>query len=141
MYKNSQKVKYLKRAKVLYALTESLKDIKAHPKIGTEIVDLILGSGHEREFFKLFKKRLDQAKLLKHEVSYLKEFEKLSGYPNLYSMHLESNNFNLRILYSYNQRDEVLLHCFYEREGKLHTSYDLHAPIAIDRMKEMEEYI
>ena len=50
-------------------------------------------------------------------------------------MHLEYNNFNLRILYSYNQRDEVLLHSFYEREGKLHTSYDLHAPIAIDRMK------
>jgi len=112
----------LNKAKILQALIELLKDVKAHPDVGVEITDLILHSGHEREFFKLFKTRLDQAKLLKHEVTYLNEFEKLGGYPNLYSMHLESDNFNLRILYSYNYTYELLLHCFYEREGKSQTS-------------------
>lgn len=129
----------MNRVKVLNALIELQKNIKAHPKVVSEISELIFKSGHEREFFKLFEKRLQQAKTLKHEVTLLNEFEKLSGYPNLYSMHLQSKNFNIRILYSYFEKDEILLHCFFEREGKLHTSYDVHAPIAIDRIKEMEE--
>jgi hypothetical protein len=54
-------------------------------------------------------------------------------------MHIESKNFNIRILYSYFDNGEILLHCFYEKEGKSVTEYSTHVPIAISRRNEMEE--
>lgn len=131
----------LKHSDLRNMIREELKDIKYHPEVIGEIVDLVIGSGNEKLFFKLFYKRLEQIKALKQRVTQLKEFEKLTDYPNLYSMHLSSKSFNLRILYSYNDKDELLLHCFYEREGKTATNYVTHAPIAVQRMKEMEEWL
>ena len=131
----------MNKAKVINALSEALKGIKSHPDVGEEILDLIAKSGHEKEFFNLFERRIAQTRQLKHTVTLLDEFEKLSGHPNLYSMHLESKNFNIRILYSYYATDEILLHCFYERDGKSCTSYETHIPIAISRLKDMEGYL
>ena len=36
------------------------------------------------------------------------------------------------------RRGAVILHCFYEKEGKEVTGYEKHAPIAMERKREME---
>ena len=55
------------------------------------------------------------------------------------SMHLESKNFNYRILFSFMENGETLLHLFYERQGKRHTDYSRHTPIAQIRLQELKE--
>lgn len=128
----------MKKLEVLMALTELFDDVKAHPEVGKEIKVLILGSGHEKEFIRLFKKQLSFAKSLGYKVIELEQFEKLTDSPGLYSMHIESKNFNVRIIYSYYRNGELLLHCFHEEQGKSITEYRAHIPVAVKRKKEME---
>ena len=68
-----------------------------------------------------------------------KQIEKLKNSSDLYSMHLESKNFNYRILFSFMENGETLLHLFYERQGKRHTDYSRHTPIAQIRLQELKE--
>lgn len=42
------------------------------------------------------------------------------------------------MLYTYGKDGEIILHCFYEKEGKEVTGYEKHAPIAMERKREME---
>lgn len=69
----------------------------------------------------------------------MKQIEKLKNSSDLYSMHLESKNFNYRILFSFMENGETLLHLFYERQGKRHTDYSRHTPIAQIRLQELKE--
>ncbi|MBK5247547.1 MAG: hypothetical protein JJE49_09820 [Peptostreptococcaceae bacterium] len=129
----------MKKFEIIKALSESFGDVVAHPAVGKEICDLVLGTGSEKEFFRLFKKQLNFINELGNKVTELEQFEKITSAPGLYSMHLESKNFNIRVLYSFDNNMEILLHCFYERQGKSVTSYLKHIPIALKRKKEMEK--
>lgn len=128
----------MKKLEIHKAFVELFCNVKAHPEVGNEIITLVIGNGHEKEFIKLFKKQLNYARTLGYKVTELKQFEKLSESPGLYSMHLKSKNFNIRIIYSYYDNGELLLHCFYEKQGKSATEYSTHIPIAKERKKELE---
>lgn len=129
----------MKNAFKLSMLEELENNVKMHSELLVDIRELILGTGHEKEFFKLLIKRVGQLKEHRQDVTYLDCFEKLQEAPNLYSMHLQTKNFNIRILYSYIRKDEILLRAFYERQGKSKTSYAKHTPIAMARREELEE--
>lgn len=113
---------------------------KYHEAVPEEIYDLVVRTGRAKEFTNLFAKAVRQLEILGQDVIKLKQFEKLKGKGtnNLYSLHIEGKNLNIRILYSYGQNSEILLHCFYEKDDSKKGSYEAHIPIAIKRMKEME---
>ncbi|MDF2952300.1 MAG: hypothetical protein K0S18_1883 [Anaerocolumna sp.] len=131
----------MNKIRAMIELKTLLEGTKAHPAVGKEIFELILGTGSEKEFIRLLGKQLEFIRQLGNRVIELAQFEKLKDYKNLYSMHLEGKTFNIRVLYSYGINCEIFLHCFYEKEGKSTSEYRTHAPIAIERLKEMEDWI
>ena len=62
-----------------------------------------------------------------------KWLEHLKEYDNMYSLHVDTNNKNYRLLFSKKSKKKYFLHMFFEKSGKEATSYDKHVPIAIDR--------
>lgn len=62
-----------------------------------------------------------------------KWLEKLKAYNNMYSLHLDADSKNYRILFSKNEKGKLFLHMFFEKDGKTNTSYKKHVPIAISR--------
>ena len=66
-----------------------------------------------------------------------KHFEKLSGKNarNLYAMRIQKKDCNLRILFTYNKPDGILLLAFEEKSGKRITDYSLKIPEAQERLK------
>lgn len=128
----------MKRQEKIELLIALFGRFQTHEKVFDEIQDLILGSGQEIQFFKLFQKAAEELALLGIQALALPNFEALKEYPGLYSMHLQNKSLNIRILYSYNHKGEILLHCFYEREDSEVYGYRKHAPIALARKKEME---
>lgn len=129
----------MNKQKAIQELMVLLEGVYAHPKVPKEICDLVLGTGKEKEFLKTLSRQLEVAKLLGENVVKHPQFEKLKDCKGLYSMHIEGKEFNIRILYTLNRRGEILLHCFYEKEGKTVSEYSSHVPVALTRMKEMEE--
>ena len=126
------------RETVMKELALLLDDVLIHPAVAGEIKQLILGTGNEIKFIKQLTKQVGLLKEYGINVIQLPQFEKLKNYRGLYSMHLESNVYNIRMLYTYGKDGEIILHCFYEKEGKEVTGYEKHAPIAMERKREME---
>ena len=111
-----------------------------HDDVIDEILDLVVGSGIERQFFKKLISNIELIKSLGLKVIENKNFEKLKDADNLYSMKFKGKNMNLRMLYSYDIKSStIMLHCFYEREDSGKDRYSSHIPIAIKRKKEMVE--
>lgn len=129
----------MNKRKVMEELEALLGNMLIHPDVVTEINRLIVGTGNEEKFFKQLTKQLVLLRELKNDVINLPQFEKLKAYNGLYSMHLESKEYNIRVLYSYNECNEIILHCFYEKAGKRITGYEVHAQIAVRRKEEMED--
>lgn len=129
----------MNKSAVIEELCSLLDDVLIHPEVVNEIRQLILGTGNEKQFLRQLAKQLELLKELRGDVIKLPQFEKLKAYHGLYSMHLESKEYNIRVLYSYSKQQDIILHCFYERAGKEISSYELHAPIAMRRKAEMEE--
>lgn len=128
----------MNKSAVMKELCSLLDDVLIHPEVVYEIGQLILGTGNEKQFLRQLAKQLELLRELKSDVIQLPQFEKLKAFKGLYSMHLESKKYNIRVLYSYNQQHQIILHCFYEREGKDISGYEVHAPIAMRRKEEME---
>ena len=124
-----------KFSKEISELSELYGNVLMHPSIIPEIFDIVLGSGYESEFLKQFAKQLKNVDTLGRQVVELNSFELLKGGSDIYSMHLKSKSYNIRILYSYLDNGELLLHCFYEKQGKRITEYERSIPIAIERKK------
>ena len=114
------------RETVMKELALLLDDVLIHPAVAGEIKQLILGTGNEKKFIKQLTKQVGLLKEYGINVIQLPQFEKLKNYRGLYSMHLDGKD------------GEIILHCFYEKEGKEVTGYEKHAPIAMERKREME---
>lgn len=123
---------------VMKELALLLDDVLIHPAVAGEIKQLILGTGKEKQFLKQLAKQIGLLKEYGKDVIQLPQFEKLKSYRDLYSMHLESKDYNIRMLYTYRVDGEIILHCFYEKKGKEVTGYEKHAPIAMKRKRELE---
>ena len=121
-------------------IEDALNGILFHRKVIDEILELVMGSGIEDQFFKKLITNIEMLKSLGPNVIQTKNFEKLKNADDLYSMKFKGKNMNLRLLYSYDvQSSAIMLHCFYEKDDSGKGNYSSHIPIALERKQEMEK--
>ena len=121
-------------------IEDALNGILFHRKVIDEILELVMGSGIEDQFFKKLITNIEMLKSLGPNVIQTKNFEKLKNTDDLYSMKFKGKNMNLRLLYSYDvQSSAIMLHCFYEKDDSGKGNYSSHIPIALERKQEMEK--
>lgn len=121
----------------LEELSRQLDRIHAHPLLAAELLDLMRKAGCEQLFLSILTNRLD----FLHEhgrnaVQYSNKFERLNK--DICSMHVDTKDKNIRILYSINDDGTVLLLAFHERGGKKATDYSKKIPEATRRLRELE---
>ena len=104
-----------------------------HPKFFEEFHDLVVGSGEEAKVIQLLLARLIAIMELGNIDYGLKWLERLKEYNNMYSLHINTNTKNFRLLFSKSADKKYFLHMFYEKSGKGISSYSKHVPIAIHR--------
>ena len=107
-----------------------------HPKFYEEFAELTKKSGVEQKIVRLFVRRLSAISQLKDIDCGLSWLEHLKMYDNMYSLHVDTNEKNYRLLFSQNSKGKYFLHMFYEKSGKKNTSYAKHVPIAIQRRED-----
>lgn len=125
------------REELLSELAERLSNFRVHERFISDLMKLVGKGGIAPRFFSLFYRRLEflaEFGPRAHELH--EEFERLDR--NLYSMHVASRDFNIRILYSFLPDNTVLLLPFYERAGKSNTDYAANIDTAKRRLKELE---
>lgn len=124
----------------LRQLIAALSSICVHDRLLAEIKEELKRSGHEREFVSILLQRL---KFLReygvHAVQH-PQFEPVAhGKHGVYSMHIESRYFNIRILYGFlSNRQPALLLAFHERAGHRKTDYTGKDVVAAKRLAELE---
>lgn len=123
----------------LLRLFENCNDIQFHQDAVAEMKQLIIGTGYESSFMKQFGKYIQMLSDHGFDAIKLKGFERLKNTNGLFSMRLSSSKYNIRVLYSILSDGKILLHSFYEREGKSVSGYDKHIIIAEKRLSEMED--
>lgn len=133
----------MNKLKLFNELSNCFDNIKFHPKLISDILDIISNSGNEAEFLSKFSTRLKFLNNYKEKAHLQrdKNFEKLKKCSDLYSMHVDCSKHNIRIIYSFLNNGTVLLYGFYERAGKRVTDYSSAIPDSLKRYKEMEELI
>lgn len=128
----------MNREGILNYLLAYLSNFSYHSRLIYELIDIIAASGYEKKFFKLLVARLRHLSVMGIEATKHTEFEPLGN--GLYSMHMSSTNFNIRILYSFLSNGQpVLLLPFFERAGKKNTDYTPYIKPALSRLAEMKE--
>lgn len=125
----------MNKHKALQELNTLLSNVLILPQCEEEILKLVLGTGFEHEFIKCLSKCLTQLNEKGQAATKLDSFEKLKKAVNLYSMHLVGGCFNIRILYTFQNNDKILILAFYEREDKSKTDYTDIIPLAQKRLK------
>lgn len=104
-----------------------------HPLFYEEFSELVAKSGQEKQIISVFIRKL-YAIIELDNIDYgTKWLERLKKYDNMYSLHIDTNNQNYRLLFSKASKKKYFLHMFFEKSGKEETSYDKHVPIAIKR--------
>ena len=104
-----------------------------HPEFLIEYDELIKESGEVGKINKLLVRRLYAIIELGDPDDGLPWLEHLKAYDNMYSLHINTNTQNYRLLFSKSSNKKYFLHMFYERSGKKKSSYESHVPIAISR--------
>ncbi|WP_298016724.1 hypothetical protein [uncultured Dysosmobacter sp.] len=129
----------MNKKEIIEYLIEVFSDIDIHPRLVSEVVSKIVGSGYEAKFFALLVARLTF--LLEHGANAInlhKEYECVED--GIYSMHVSSAPFNIRILYAFfPDGSPTLLLAFYERGGKKKTDYTSKIPTARRRFSERQK--
>lgn len=130
----------MNKLKLLQELSERFDDFKMHPDLVTDIIGILSNSGKEKSFLLKLTNALSFLQTFGKEAHLqpTKQFENLKNESNMYSMHIQGSGYNVRILYSFLDNGSVLLHGFYERQGKAATDYSLAIVIAKKRYKDME---
>lgn len=126
----------MNRDSILSYLEEYLGTFRCHANLFGDIVDIIARSGYERSFFALLIVQLRILAAQGQNAIQFPGFERLKhAGGELYSMHLDGRDFNLRILYSFlPDRTPVLLTTFFERGGKRTSDYTPYIPAAKERL-------
>lgn len=107
-----------------------------HPKFYEDFFELVANSGQEKKIVKAFIGKLSAIIELGDRDYGTKWLEHLKEYDNMYSLHVDTNNKNYRILFSKKSNKKYFLHMFFEKSGKEATSYAKHVPIAMGRRSE-----
>lgn len=125
------------------AIKELLKYIESvlyHDLFFSEFVQIIARSGYERQIFKDLSKSLRILSIMGKQAIQAKDFEQLSYCEDIYSMHLDSKNYNIRLLYGFLPNEQpVFLVAFFERANKRKTDYTSYIEPALSRFKQMKE--
>ena len=126
----------MNRDSILAYLEEYLGTFRCHANLFGDIVDIIASSGYERSFFALLIVQLRVLAAQGRNAILFPGFERLKhSNSELYSMHLDGRDFNLRILYSFlPDHTPVLLTAFFERDGKRTSDYTPYIPAAKERL-------
>lgn len=126
----------MNRDSILAYLEEYLGTFRCHANLFGDIVDIIARSGYERSFFALLIVQLRILAAQGQNAIQFPGFERLKhAEGELYSMHLDGRDFNLRILYSFlPDHTPVLLTTFFERAGKRTSDYTPYIPAAKERL-------
>lgn len=126
----------MNRDSILSYLEEYLGTFRCHANLFGDIVDIIARSGYERSFFALLIVQLRILAAQGRNAILFPGFERLKhAEGELYSMHLDGRDFNLRILYSFlPDHTPVLLTTFFERAGKRTSDYTPYIPAAKERL-------
>lgn len=126
----------MNRDSILAYLGEYLGTFRCHASLFGDIVDIIARSGYERSFFALLIVQLRILAAQGQNAIQFPGFERLKhAEGELYSMHLDGRDFNLRILYSFlPDHTPVLLTTFFERAGKRTSDYTPYIPAAKERL-------
>ena len=118
-------------------LRQLLEGIFVHPRVFSELLDILSQTGVEKQFFKLLQKYLNMLSQMGLQATTLNGFEPIEK--GIYSMKFKFSGFNIRILYAFRDDEElVLLLAFYERAGKGCTDYSGCIKPACDRLAEMK---
>lgn len=104
-----------------------------HPKFYDDFVELVTKSGQEKKIIKILINKLSAIIELGDRDYGTKWLEHLKEYGNMYSLHIDTNNKNYRLLFSRKSNKKYFLHMFFEKSGKGDTSYAKHVPIAMER--------
>lgn len=104
-----------------------------HPAFFEEFVELTEKSGSQEKIIKQFVARLHAIIALGNIDFGPKWLEKLKKYENMYSLHIDADSKNYRLLFSKSKNGKYFLRMFYERAGKIATSYGPNVTIAISR--------
>ncbi len=119
---------------LLVALEE--KNIIVHPAFFKEFIELVDKSGEKHKILDKTLKLLFFMQELGLDMCKHPKIEHLKKEGNLYSLHINTSNHNLRVLFSVRGEGKIFLHTFFEKEGKNKTEYRSHIPIAIKRRNE-----
>lgn len=127
----------MNRDSILSYLEEYLGTFRCHANLFGDIVDIIARSGYESSFFALLIVQLRILAAQGQNAIQFPGFERLKhAEGELYSMHLDGRDFNLRILYSFlPDHTPVLLTTFFERAGKRTSDYTPYIPAAKERLE------
>lgn len=118
-------------------LRQLLEGIFVHPRVFSELLDILSQTGVEKQFFKLLQKYLNMLSQMGLQATTLNGFEPIEK--GIYSMKFKFSGFNIRILYAFRGDEEpILLLAFYERAGKSCTDYSGYIKPACDRLAEMK---
>ena len=104
-----------------------------HPEFYEDFAELVEKSGQEEKVANVFIRKLLAIIELGDIDCGINWLEKLKEYDNMYSLRVNTNNHNYRLLFSKQSNKKYFLHMFFEKSGKGATSYDKHVPIAIQR--------
>ncbi len=120
-------------------LEKCLNDCFYHKALPGEIIDILNQSGFEAGFFKLFVKKLAILQGTGYNAVKNASFKKLKKNNDLWRMKLCIKKINIRIIYTYNNNGKaVLLHAFFEKNGKNVSDYSKHSLVAESRMEDIK---
>lgn len=110
-----------------------------HTEFVKEFVYIATNVSYQDVFLAQFVAILRNVRDYKHNIYKIDSHEHLKGkYSSLYSLHMQTKNYNVRLLISFDNKDNPLfLLAFYERSGKRNTGYDTYAPTANARRIEL----
>ena len=122
----------------LEKLVQALHGIVLHLALIPELLEELKQSGGEKTFLNILTARLSFLRTEGIQATVHKEFEPISD--GIYSLHAKGKGFNIRILYGFlSDGRPALLLAFHERAGHNKTDYTGKIPVALARLKELEE--
>jgi hypothetical protein len=128
----------MNKENVLQFLVKFINGFVYNKELISELTEIISKTGGEKRFFTLMVNKLRLLAELGLDAVQLTEFENIGQ--GIFSMHLATKLFNIRILYGFLPNSEpVLLLAFYERAGKRRTNYSSYIEPARRRLEEEEE--
>lgn len=128
-----------KKESLIRKLADELENgFSVDSRLIPELIQLIDKSGQQDRFLAMLAARLKFLKEYRWQAqNYSNDFEHVNE--KMYTIHLQSRHFNIRIFYSFLKDGTILLHAFYEREGKGRTDYSGNMPEAYRRLHDWEE--